>query len=190
MSPQNALIDCTIFLGHEAAPNLRKPLPHSMRWHSNGDWYPGSPHWASDQKMRCRALKLHASRQIAAATRERTDECELALIPAYHPGPVHARHSGGRSFVVPNTAMHRPPQLEFGRKRLWNPTVGGVKLRRTGGRNWHVHSVRVEIGRDRMRPPSSAVGFPASVRTCPVVGRESTIPSDSVRGRNWPSARK
>ena len=43
-------------------------------------------------KERCRAcvcsIKLYASRPTVAATRERTDECELALSPAYHPGPV------------------------------------------------------------------------------------------------------
>ena len=57
-----------------------------------------SPRWASDQRTlpRVRSLKLYASRPIVAATRERPDECELALIPAYHPGPVPERPSGGR----------------------------------------------------------------------------------------------
>ena len=80
-------------------------------------------------RERCRACvrskKLYASRPIVAATRERPDECELALIPAYHPGPVPERPSGGRLSAPsrniatqPFVGSERPEQ-----RSLLNPVV-------------------------------------------------------------------
>jgi hypothetical protein len=63
----------------------------------------------SDQRTlpRVRApKKLYASPPIVATTRERPDECELALIPAYHPGLVPERPSGGRLSAPSRKSRH------------------------------------------------------------------------------------
>ena len=100
--------------------------------------------------MCVRSKKLFASRRIGAATRERPDECELALTPAYHPGLVPERPSDGRlSATGPKTATQ--PFVGSEQRALLKPVVfAGIGT---------YTSFAFGIGCDRMSPASSTAGI-------------------------------
>ena len=138
-------------------------------------------------RERCRACvrskKLYASRPIVAATRERPDECGLALTPDDH-RPRSRATLGGSLFVrredrdATGSCCGSAPQSV-----LWNPSVGGIEASPPPvAGNRHVYFV---LDRDRLRPSARDGQYrrgpywtvwSSYVRTLPA---ESTIPSCS-----------